>query len=110
MFTPFKLTLGDQVHLCIYETGFGKLNEAGFDLRKYLFSERIVANATYQAGTSFSIHSSTNLRAFDGLKVTLTTIQPQLDNSDLIVALSFGYREFIQSQRWICLRAVGLFN
>nr|WP_102413497.1 DNA internalization-related competence protein ComEC/Rec2 [Vibrio lentus]PMI91099.1 DNA internalization-related competence protein ComEC/Rec2 [Vibrio lentus] len=107
LFTPFKLTLGDQVHLSVsMKPVFGKLNEAGFDLEKYLFSERIVANATYQAGTSFSIHSSTNLRA-RWFERTLTTIS-QLDNSDLIVALSFGYREFIQSQRWDLLKSSGL--
>ncbi len=64
LFTPFKLTLGDEVYLSAsIKPVWGKLNEAGFDLEKYLFSAGVVANATYRADTKYRIHSSTNLRA-----------------------------------------------
>lgn len=109
LFTPFKLTLGDSVHLSVsIKPVWGKLNEAGFDLEKYLFSTGIVANATYRAGTKYRIYSSTNLRSkwFENSLQRLN----QLENRDLMMALGFGYRELILPERWDLLKSSGLIH
>ncbi|WP_261885535.1 DNA internalization-related competence protein ComEC/Rec2 [Vibrio pomeroyi] len=109
LFTPFKLTLGDEVYLSAsIKPVWGKLNEAGFDLEKYLFSEGVVANVTYRAGTGYRIHSSTNLRS-QWFESSLQRLN-RLANTDLIVALSFGYRELIHPQRWDLLKSSGLIH
>ncbi|CDT01594.1 DNA internalization-related competence protein ComEC/Rec2 [Vibrio coralliirubri] len=109
LFTPFKLTLGDDVYLSAsIKPIWGKLNEAGFDLEKYLFSAGVVANATYRADTKYRIHSSTNLRAqwFETSLERLSLVA----NQDLIIALSFGYRDLIPLQRWELLKSSGLIH
>ncbi|CAK1977095.1 competence protein ComEC [Vibrio crassostreae] len=109
LFTPFKLTLGDEVYLSAsIKPVWGKLNEAGFDLEKYLFSAGVVANATYRADTKYRIHSSTNLRA-QWFETSLERLS-RLANQDLIMALSFGYRELIHPQRWDLLKSSGLIH
>ncbi|MCG9553055.1 DNA internalization-related competence protein ComEC/Rec2 [Vibrio sp. Isolate31] len=109
LFTPFKLTLGDEVYLSVsLKPVFGKLNEAGFDLEMYVFSTGVTANAKYRTDTKYRIHSSSHLRArwFDRSLDNLS----QLKNNDLIVALSFGYRELIPPQRWELLKSSGLIH
>ncbi|WP_210441245.1 DNA internalization-related competence protein ComEC/Rec2 [Vibrio crassostreae] len=109
LFTPFKLTLGDEVYLSAsIKPVWGKLNEVGFDLEKYLFSEGVVANVTYRAGTRYRIHSSTNLRS-QWFESSLQRLN-RLGNTDLIMALSFGYRELIHPQRWDLLKSSGLIH
>lgn len=109
LFTPFKLTLGDDVHLSVsIKPVFGKLNEAGFDLEKHLFSSGVTANANYRTNTKYRIHSSNHLRA-RWFERSLDNLS-QLKNNDLIVALSFGYRELIQPQRWDLLKSSGLIH
>ncbi len=109
LFTPFKLTLGDEVYLSAsIKPVWGKLNEAGFDLEKYLFSEGVVADVTYRAGTRYRIHSSTNLRS-QWFESSLQRLN-RLGNTDLIMALSFGYRELIHPQRWDLLKSSGLIH
>ncbi|MFA0519980.1 ComEC/Rec2 family competence protein, partial [Vibrio sp. 10N.222.55.E8] len=109
LFTPFKLTLGDNVYLSASITPvLGKLNEAGFDLERHLFSGGVVANATYRTDTKYRIHSSTSLRSlwFESRLQRLS----QLANTDLIIALSFGYRDLIEPQRWDLLKSSGLIH
>ncbi|MFS1417333.1 DNA internalization-related competence protein ComEC/Rec2 [Vibrio splendidus] len=109
LFTPFKLTLGDDVYLSVsIKPVWGKLNEAGFDLEKYLFSTGVVANATYRADTKYRIHTNTNMRShwFENRLERLS----ELANQDLIMALSFGYRELIHPQRWDLLKSSGLIH
>lgn len=109
LFTPFKLTLGDDVYLSVsIKPVWGKLNEAGFDLEKYLFSTGMVANATYRADTKYRIHTNTNMRShwFENRLERLS----ELANQDLIMALSFGYRDLIQPQRWDLLKSSGLIH
>ena len=109
LFTPFKLTLGDDVYLSAsIKPVWGKLNEAGFDLEKYLFSASVVANATYKADTKYRIHSSTNLRS-RWFETSLERLSP-LANQDLIIALSFGYRDLILPARWDLLKSSGLIH
>ncbi|MEZ9648483.1 DNA internalization-related competence protein ComEC/Rec2 [Vibrio sp. 10N.261.52.C2] len=109
LFTPFKLTLGDDVYLSAsIKPIWGKLNEAGFDREKYLFSAGVVANATYRADTKYRIHSSTNLRA-QWFEASLERLS-LLANQDLIIALSFGYRDLIPPQRWDMLKSSGLIH
>ncbi|SBT12152.1 DNA internalization-related competence protein ComEC/Rec2 [Vibrio celticus] len=109
LFTPFKLTLGDDVYLSAsIKPIWGKLNEAGFDLEKYLFSAGVVANATYRADTKYRIHSSTNLRS-RWFETSLERLS-LLANQDLIIALSFGYRDLIPPQRWDMLKSSGLIH
>ncbi|WP_086970380.1 DNA internalization-related competence protein ComEC/Rec2 [Vibrio coralliirubri] len=109
LFTPFKLTLGDDVNLSVsIKPVWGKLNEAGFDLEKYLFSAGVVANATYRADTKYRIHSSTNLRA-QWFETSLERLS-RLSNQDLIIALSFGYRDLIPPPRWDLLKSSGLIH
>ncbi|MCX2759181.1 DNA internalization-related competence protein ComEC/Rec2 [Vibrio sp. Sgm 22] len=109
LFTPFKLTLGDDVNLSVsIKPVWGKLNEAGFDLEKYLFSAGVVANATYRADSKYRIHSSTNLRSL-WFESSLERLN-QLANADLIMALSFGYRDLIPPQRWDLLKSSGLIH
>ena len=109
LFTPFKLTLGDDVYLSAsIKPVWGKLNEAGFDLEKYLFSASVVANATYRADTKYRIHSSTSLRS-QWFETSLGRLS-QLENKDLIMALSFGYRALINPQRWDLLKSSGLIH
>ncbi|ULN65196.1 DNA internalization-related competence protein ComEC/Rec2 [Vibrio gigantis] len=109
LFTPFKLTLGDDVYLSAsIKPVWGKLNEAGFDLEKYLFSASVVANATYKADTKYRIHSSTNLRS-RWFENSLERLSP-LANQDLIIALSFGYRDLILPARWDLLKSSGLIH
>ncbi|MEZ9866145.1 DNA internalization-related competence protein ComEC/Rec2 [Vibrio sp. 10N.261.51.A4] len=109
LFTPFKLTLGDDVYLSAsIKPIWGKLNEAGFDREKYLFSSGVVANATYRADTKYRIHSSTNLRA-QWFEASLERLS-LLANQDLIIALSFGYRDLIPPQRWDMLKSSGLIH
>ncbi|WP_061018949.1 DNA internalization-related competence protein ComEC/Rec2 [Vibrio splendidus] len=109
LFTPFKLTLGDDVYLSAsIKPVWGKLNEAGFDLEKYLFSSGVVANATYRADTKYRIHSSTSLRS-QWFETSLGRLS-QLENKDLIMALSFGYRALINPQRWDLLKSSGLIH
>ncbi|PTO94292.1 DNA internalization-related competence protein ComEC/Rec2 [Vibrio splendidus] len=109
LFTPFKLTLGDDVYLSVsIKPVWGKLNEAGFDLEKYLFSTGVVANATYRADTQYRIHTNTNMRShwFENRLERLS----ELANQDLIMALSFGYRDLIHPQRWDLLKSSGLIH
>ncbi|MEZ8781146.1 DNA internalization-related competence protein ComEC/Rec2 [Vibrio splendidus] len=109
LFTPFKLTLGDDVYLSVsVKPVWGKLNEAGFDLEKYLFSTGVVANATYRADTKYRIHTNTNMRShwFENRLERLS----ELVNQDLIMALSFGYRDLIHPQRWDLLKSSGLIH
>jgi len=109
LFTPFKLTLGDDVDLSVsIKPVWGKLNEAGFDLEKYLFSTGVVANATYRADTQYRIHTNTNMRShwFENRLERLS----ELANQDLIMALSFGYRDLIHPQRWDLLKSSGLIH
>ncbi|MEZ8575077.1 DNA internalization-related competence protein ComEC/Rec2 [Vibrio splendidus] len=109
LFTPFKLTLGDDVYLSVsIKPVWGKLNEAGFDLEKYLFSTGVVANATYKADTQYRIHTNTNMRShwFENRLERLS----ELANQDLIMALSFGYRDLIHPQRWDLLKSSGLIH
>ncbi|MEZ8125216.1 DNA internalization-related competence protein ComEC/Rec2 [Vibrio splendidus] len=109
LFTPFKLTLGDDVYLSVsIKPVWGKLNEAGFDLEKYLFSTGVVANATYRADTKYRIHTNTNMRShwFENRLERLS----ELGNQDLIMALSFGYRDLIHPQRWDLLKSSGLIH
>ncbi|MEZ9338001.1 DNA internalization-related competence protein ComEC/Rec2 [Vibrio splendidus] len=109
LFTPFKLTLGDDVYLSAsIKPVWGKLNEAGFDLEKYLFSTGVVANATYRAGTKYRVHTNTNMRShwFENRLERLSL----LANQDLIMALSFGYRDLIHPQRWDLLKSSGLIH
>ncbi|MEZ8388128.1 DNA internalization-related competence protein ComEC/Rec2 [Vibrio splendidus] len=109
LFTPFKLTLGDDVYLSVsIKPVWGKLNEAGFDLEKYLFSTGVVANATYRADTKYRIHTNTNMRShwFENRLERLS----ELANQDLIMALSFGYRDLIHPQRWDLLKSSGLIH
>ncbi|OCH61386.1 DNA internalization-related competence protein ComEC/Rec2 [Vibrio splendidus] len=109
LFTPFKLTLGDDVYLSVsIKPVWGKLNEAGFDLEKYLFSTGVVANATYRADTKYRIHTNTNIRShwFENRLERLS----ELANQDLIMALSFGYRDLIHPQRWDLLKSSGLIH
>ncbi|MFA0056244.1 DNA internalization-related competence protein ComEC/Rec2 [Vibrio echinoideorum] len=109
LFTPFKLTLGDSVYLSTsIKPVLGKLNEVGFDLEKHLFSAGIVANATYRADTKYRIHSSTNLRSL-WFESSLKRLS-RLVNADLIIALSFGYRDLIDTQRWDLLKSSGLIH
>ncbi|MEZ9697783.1 DNA internalization-related competence protein ComEC/Rec2 [Vibrio sp. 10N.261.46.E12] len=109
LFTPFKLTLGDDVYLSVsIKPVWGKLNEAGFDQEKYLFSTGVVANATYRPDTQYRIHSSTNLRS-RWFETSLERLS-LLANQDLIVALSFGYRDLIPPQRWDLLKSSGLIH
>ncbi|MEZ8261290.1 DNA internalization-related competence protein ComEC/Rec2 [Vibrio sp. 10N.237.312.C02] len=109
LFTPFKLTLGDDVNLSVYiKPVWGKLNEAGFDLEKYLFSAGVVANAIYRSGTKYRIHTNSNLRSY-WFENSLERLS-QLANQDLIMALSFGYRDLIHSQRWDLLKSSGLIH
>lgn len=109
LFTPFKLTLGDRVYLSMsIKPVWGKLNEAGFDLEKHLFSAGVVANASYRAETKYRIHSSTNLRS-QWFESSLERLS-QLANADLIMALSFGYRDLIPPQRWDLLKSSGLIH
>ncbi|WP_241906702.1 DNA internalization-related competence protein ComEC/Rec2 [Vibrio splendidus] len=109
LFTPFKLTLGDSVYLSTsIKPVLGKLNEVGFDLEKHLFSAGIVANATYRADTKYRIHSSTNLRSL-WFESSLKRLS-RLVNADLIIALSFGYRDLINTQRWDLLKSSGLIH
>uniref|UniRef100_UPI000C842A65 DNA internalization-related competence protein ComEC/Rec2 n=1 Tax=Vibrio splendidus TaxID=29497 RepID=UPI000C842A65 len=109
LFTPFKLTLGDDVYLSAsIKPTWGKLNEAGFDLEKYLFSTGVVANATYRSGTKYRVHTNTNMRShwFENRLERLSL----LANQDLIMALSFGYRDLIHPQRWDLLKSSGLIH
>ncbi|MFA0709338.1 ComEC/Rec2 family competence protein, partial [Vibrio sp. 10N.222.48.A3] len=109
LFTPFKLTLGDDVNLSVYiKPVWGKLNEAGFDLEKYLFSAGVVANAIYRSNTKYRIHTNSNLRSY-WFENSLERLS-QLANQDLIMALSFGYRDLIHSQRWDLLKSSGLIH
>ncbi len=109
LFTPFKLTLGDEVYLSAsIKPVWGKLNEVGFDLEKYLFSTGVVANVIYRADTRYRIHSSTNLR-YQWFESTLQRLN-RLANTDLIVALSFGYRDLIHPQQWDLLKSSGLIH
>ncbi|CAH7286221.1 DNA internalization-related competence protein ComEC/Rec2 [Vibrio chagasii] len=109
LFTPFKLTLGDEVHLSVsIKPVFGKLNEAGFDLEKHLFSTGVTANANYRTNTKYRVHSSNHLRA-RWFERSLDNLS-QLKNNDLIVALSFGYRDLIPSLRWDLLKSSGLIH
>ncbi|MFV8459643.1 DNA internalization-related competence protein ComEC/Rec2 [Vibrio campbellii] len=109
LFTPFKLTLGDDVHLSVsIKPVFGKLNEAGFDLEKHLFSTGVTAKASYRTDTKYRIHSSNHLRA-RWFEHSLDHLS-QLKNNDLIVALSFGYRDLIPSLRWDLLKSSGLIH
>ncbi|WP_299686571.1 DNA internalization-related competence protein ComEC/Rec2 [uncultured Vibrio sp.] len=109
LFTPFKLTLGDNVYLSVsIKPVWGKLNEAGFDSEKHLFSSGIVANATYRAGTRYRIHSIAHWRA-TWFASSLSYLE-NLANSDLILALSFGYRDFILPERWDLLKSSGLIH
>ncbi|WP_411062265.1 DNA internalization-related competence protein ComEC/Rec2 [Vibrio chagasii] len=109
LFTPFKLTLGDEVHLSVsIKPVSGKLNEAGFDLEKHLFSTGVTANANYRTNTKYRIHSSNHLRA-RWFERSLDNLS-QLKNNDLIVALSFGYRDLIPSLRWDLLKSSGLIH
>ncbi|MGI9886144.1 DNA internalization-related competence protein ComEC/Rec2 [Vibrio chagasii] len=109
LFTPFKLTLGDDVYLSVsIKPIFGKLNEAGFDLEKHLFSTGVAASASYRTDTKYRIHSSNHLRA-RWFELSLDHLS-QLNNNDLIVALSFGYRDLIPSLRWDLLKSSGLIH
>lgn len=107
LFTPFRLTQGENVELDVrMKPVIGRLNEAGFDLERYSFGQRIVAHASYQSGTRYRIDSSLSWRAiwFDQVVAKLNS----LSNQDLILALTFGYREFISQQRWLELKSSGL--
>ncbi len=109
LFTPFKLTLGDDVHLSVsIKPVLGKLNEAGFDLENHLFSTGVTANANYRTNTKYRIHFSNHLRA-RWFERSLDNLS-QLNNNDLIVALSFGYRDLIPSLRWDLLKSSGLIH
>ncbi|MGB1320730.1 MAG: DNA internalization-related competence protein ComEC/Rec2 [Vibrio gallaecicus] len=109
LFTPFKLNQGDLVTLSVLiKPIYGLLNEAGFDKERYLFSKGIVANANYIAGTSYRIRSTQSIRAvwFEEIK----SYTENFSNQDLILALSFGYRELISNDTWGLLKSSGLLH
>jgi competence protein ComEC len=109
LFTPFRVTQGEKIELSVrVKPILGKLNEAGFDLETYSFSQKIVAHASYLPGTRYRIHSTSSWRAiwFDQVTRNLNS----LSNRDLIVALTFGYRDFISQQRWSELKSSGLIH
>lgn len=109
LFTPFRVTQGETIELSVrIKPILGKLNEAGFDLETYSFSQKIVAHASYQSGTRYRIQSTSSWRAiwFDQITRNLDS----LSNRDLIVALTFGYRDFISQQRWSELKSSGLIH
>ncbi|MDK9759477.1 ComEC/Rec2 family competence protein, partial [Vibrio sp. D173a] len=60
-------------------------------------------HASYQSGTRYRIDSSPSWRAiwFNQVVAKIDT----LSNQDLILALTFGYREFISQQRWLELKS-----
>lgn len=109
LFTPFRVTQGEKIELSVrVKPILGKLNEAGFDLETYSFSQKIVAHASYLPGTRYRIQSTSSWRAiwFDQVTRNLNS----LSNRDLIVALTFGYRDFISQQRWSELKSSGLIH
>lgn len=109
LFTPFRVTQGEKIELSVrMKPILGKLNEAGFDLETYSFSQKIVAHASYLPGTRYRIQSTSSWRAiwFDQITRNLSS----LSNRDLIVALTFGYRDLIPQQRWLELKSSGLIH
>ena len=107
LFTPFLVTQGEQIELSVtIKPILGRLNESGFDLERFSFGQRVVAHASFKSGTRYRIHSTRSWRAiwFEQIVGNLES----LSNHDLIVALTFGYRDFLSQQRWLELKSSGL--
>lgn len=109
LFTPFPLKLGDNVTLnVVFKPIYGKLNTAGFDKERYLFSQGIIAEALYVKSSSYSIHTAFNWRQYLFESVNKAIVD--LEHAGLIRALAFGYRSDIHTDTWDGLKASGLIH
>lgn len=109
LFTPFRLNLGDNVTLdVVFKPIFGRLNNAGFDKERYVFSQGMVAEAFYVKSSSYLIHSTRNWRNY--LFELINKAVVELEHAGLILALTFGYRSDIHSGTWEALKASGLIH
>lgn len=103
---PIELRLGDIIHTQIrLKPILGRLNQVGYDQEAHSFSEHILAKSV-MLGNRFRIEHYGSLKHRLIERVTQQT--EGLSSQALILALSFGIKNYIDSPTWQALKNSGL--
>ncbi|MFH4663482.1 DNA internalization-related competence protein ComEC/Rec2 [Vibrio cidicii] len=87
---------------------YGLLNQAGFDSERFALSQQVLARATLDRQHSWRVMSRNSIRSALIEKVSLQLAQAS--HSALLIALSFGVRDQIETQQWQLLKQSGLIH
>lgn len=109
LIAPVAMEPGDRFEFSVtVRPVYGRLNQVGFDLESYYFSQGWVARATVKKATSYRIVSSSGRRANLYRHILRSTAGSA--SQGLILALTFGERSLISDQQWQALRDSGLIH
>ena len=104
----YSFLIGERWRLSVrLKPVYGKLNEAGFDQEKYYVSQNLHAKGAL-TGDAERIDESDSLRL--SLHSHITELTGNFVTRPLLLALTFGDRNHIQSQIWEQLKASGLIH